>query len=184
MDLDQLRAAGRNRREDDRDVRKAEVTRRAMERQNPTALMDPEWRQYVSAVRILGPKAAGPSPSEVAKAHNEQLMALGLRAAQGQRGDGGGDTAVVLDERRRSEADARMRAGRQAASVVLSYTDRDPVRRRQAAAEILVRGGYSGEEINLILGDVFGNAAPAPEPTPATPGYPGGTGDMGQGFSM
>jgi hypothetical protein len=63
MDLDQLRAAGRQRRELQRDVRQSEVTRRAMERQNPTALMDPEWRQHVSAVRLLGPKAAGPSPS-------------------------------------------------------------------------------------------------------------------------
>lgn len=182
-----LRDAGTDQRLAAGKARKTEVAKRAQLLLNPMSYLDrddisPEQR-HVASVRLIGPKAAGPSPSEVEKAHNEQLMALGLRAAQGQRDAGDSDTAVVLEERRRADADSRMRAGRQAASVVLSYADRDPVRRRQAASEILVRGGYSSEEIDLILRDVFGNAAPAPEPPPATPGYPGGAGDMGQGFS-
>lgn len=83
LNLDQLRALGRSRREDDLAARKAEVTRRAMERQNPTALLNDEWRQYVMASRLLN-RPAGASPTDVDKAHNEQLTALGLRVAQGQ----------------------------------------------------------------------------------------------------
>lgn len=83
MDLEQLRAAGRDRREAELEARKAAVIRRAQERQNPMAQLDDEWRQYVLASRLLG-GPAGASPTDVSRAHNEQLTALGLRVAQGQ----------------------------------------------------------------------------------------------------
>lgn len=82
-DLAALRSQGRLRREAAKEGRQALVAQRAMERQNPMSQMDDEWRQYILASQMLG-RPAGASPSDVDRAHNEQLTALGLRVAQGQ----------------------------------------------------------------------------------------------------
>jgi hypothetical protein len=180
VDLEALRSAGRLRRKAGREERMAEVSRRAMERQNPMSQMNDEWRQYVLASQVLG-RPAGASPSDV-QARN---LDAAFRLAQTQNlGGRGNETADLLADRRETAADERMRAGRTAASAVLSYHDKNPERRRAAAAKLLVNAGYSAAEIQLILDDVFGSVPQEPEPPPATPGYPGGVGDMGQGFSM
>lgn len=84
VDLEALRSAGRQRREDDRNVRQAEVTRRAMERQNPTALLNDEWRQFVIANKLLGGKRAGASPSDVALGREQADAAMQARMGFGR----------------------------------------------------------------------------------------------------
>lgn len=83
-DLDKLRTLGNLRRADDLAARRAEVVRRAQERSNPTALMDDEWRQFALAVRLLGPQAAGASPSDVALAREQALALQESRRSLGQ----------------------------------------------------------------------------------------------------
>jgi hypothetical protein len=181
VDLEALRSAGRLRREAGREERLAEVSRRAMERQNPMSQLNDEWRQYVLASRMLG-RPAGASPTDV-QARNLEV-ATGLAGRWGQ-GVGGPDAATVVAEARAREAsEMRLRDGRILAASVLRNFDDDPVRQRERARTILIRGGYSADEVTLILSDVLDSLPPpAPRP-PATPGRPGGTGDMGQGFSM
>jgi hypothetical protein len=180
MDTDALRAEGYRQRMRGKAERQGLVAQRAKERQNPMSQMNDEWRQYVLASQVLG-RPAGASPSDV-QARN---LDAAFRLAQTQNlGGRGNETADLLADRRETAADERMRAGRTAASAVLSYHDKNPERRRAAAARLLVNAGYSAAEIQLILDDVFGSVPQEPEPPPATPGYPGGVGDMGQGFSM
>lgn len=103
MDLDQLRAAGRAERADARDVRMAEVTRRAMERQNPTALLNDEWRQYVNASRLLG-RPAGASPNDIAARNLETATQLAAGAVRGAiQGQGLTAQEAALNERTRQE---------------------------------------------------------------------------------
>ena len=147
MDLDQLRAAGRKRREVQRDVRQSEVTRRAMERQNPTALMDPEWRQHVSAVRLLGPKAAGPSPSALKAAELAQPPApqdpMVIFNAQEERAE----EAVLVEARKRAAA------GHFGMSLQ-GYNDYDQ-------AEYNLRHlGLSPEQKDRVLADLFPGGKP------------------------
>jgi hypothetical protein len=147
MDLDQLRAAGRQRRELQRDVRQSEVTRRAMERQNPTALMDPEWRQHVSAVRLLGPKAAGPSPSALKAAELAQPPApqdpMVIFNAQEERAE----EAVLVEARKRAAA------GHFGMSLQ-GYNDYDQ-------AEYNLRHlGLSPEQKDRVLADLFPGGKP------------------------
>jgi hypothetical protein len=181
VDLEALRSAGRLRREAGREERLARVAQRAMERQNPMSQLSDEWRQYVLASQMLG-RPAGASPTDV-QARNLEV-ATGLAGRWGQ-GVGGPDAATVVAEARAREAsEMRLRDGRILAASVLRNFDDDPVRQRERARTILIRAGYSADEVNLILSDVLGSLPPpAPRP-PATPGRPGGTGDMGQGFSM
>jgi hypothetical protein len=147
MDLDQLRAAGRQRREVQRDVRQAEVTRRAMERQNPTALMDPEWRQHVSAVQLLGPKAAGPSPSALKAAELAQPPAppdpMVVLNAQEERAE-----EAVLVEARKAAAGGSFLMAR------LGYNEYDQ-------AEYVLRGmGLAPEQQARVLADLFPGGKP------------------------
>ena len=147
MDLDQLRAAGRKRREVQRDVRKAEVTRRAMERQNPTALMDPEWRQHVSAVRLLGPKAAGPSPSALKAAELAQPPAprdpMDVMNAQAERDE----EAVLVEARKRAAA----------GNFLMSLHGSN----EYDQAEYVLRGmGLSPEQKDRVLADLFPGGKP------------------------
>ena len=147
MDLDQLRAAGRKRREVQRDVRQSEVTRRAMERQNPTALMDPEWRQHVLAVRLLGPKAAGPSPSALKAAELAQPPApqdpMVIFNAQEERAE----EAVLVEARKRAAA------GHFGMSLQ-GYNDYDQ-------AEYNLRHlGLSPEQKDRVLADLFPGGKP------------------------
>ena len=147
MDLDQLRAAGRQRREVQRDVRQSEVTRRAMERQNPTALMDPEWRQHVSAVQLLGPKAAGPSPSALKAAELAQPPApqdpMVIFNAQEERAE-----EAVLVEARKHAAAGHFGMAR------LGYNDYDQ-------AEYTLRHmGLSPEQKDRVLKDLFPGGKP------------------------
>jgi hypothetical protein len=147
MDLDQLRAAGRQRRELQRDVRQSEVTRRAMERQNPTALMDPEWRQHVSAVRLLGRKAAGPSPSALKAAELAQPPApqdpMVIFNAQEERAE----EAVLVEARKRAAA------GHFGMSLQ-GYNDYDQ-------AEYNLRHlGLSPEQKDRVLRDLFPGGKP------------------------
>jgi hypothetical protein len=183
VDLEALRSAGRLRREAGREERLAEVSRRAMERQNPTALLNDEWRQFVIANRLLGGNRAGASPSDV-QARN---LEAAFRLAQSQNlGGRGNEAAEVLADRRQTAEQERMTQGRRLAATVLSMSDTDPTRRRQAASRLLLQAGYSGEEARAILDDLFATAPPPPEVPPGAPqpGRPGGIGDMGQGFSM
>lgn len=147
MDLDQLRTAGRQRREVQREVRQSEVTRRAMERQNPTALMDPEWRQHVSAVRLLGPKAAGPSPSQLKAAELAQPPAprdpMDVMNAQ----DARADEAVLVDAR-------RLAAGGHMGMSVLGYNAYDQ------AEYVLRTRGLSPEQKDRVLADLFPGGKP------------------------
>jgi hypothetical protein len=151
MDLDQLRAAGRNRREDDRDVRQAEVTRRAMERQNPTALMDPEWRQYVSAVRILGPKAAGPSPSAI-------------QAAELAGPPGPPDQMAPINAATARENQARLLSARQAGAQALGYpiTFADGLYPRHVQVRhAIMMAGVTAAEADQIMAELYPNGVPA-----------------------
>lgn len=150
MDLDQLRAAGRAARADAKDARMAEVTRRAMERQNPTALLDDEWRQYVIAQRLLG-KQAGPSPSTLRAAELAQPPAPNPLAA-----------AEFAAER---EEDSRLEEGRRLAGGMRegwlpTIADLHGYSRYDQAESALRGRGYTPQEINAILGEVFPEGRP------------------------
>jgi hypothetical protein len=97
VDLEALRSAGRLRRQAGREERLAEVSRRAMERQNPTALLNDEWRQFVIANRLLGGNRAGASPSDVALGREQADAAMQARMGLGRDGRAlaGDDPAVA-----------------------------------------------------------------------------------------
>jgi hypothetical protein len=86
VDLEALRSAGRLRRQAGREERMAEVSRRAMERQNPTALLNDEWRQFVYANRLLSGNRAGASPSDVALGREQADAAMQARMGLGRDG--------------------------------------------------------------------------------------------------
>lgn len=84
-DLDDLRRMGRSKLAGEKAGRQAEVVRRAQERYNPTALLGPEWREYVLAQRLLrDPRMAGASPTDVAQAREQAKAAMESRLGVGR----------------------------------------------------------------------------------------------------
>jgi hypothetical protein len=141
MDLDQLRAAGRQRRSAQREARQAEVTRRAMARQNPTALMDPEWRQHVLAVGLLG-RNAGPSPSAVRAAELAQPPRPPDPMVVVQAQEAREEAAVLVEARKRA-------ANGHTGMSLLGYNEYDQ-------AEYVLRGmGLTPAQREQVLQDLF-----------------------------
>jgi hypothetical protein len=147
VDLEALRSAGRLRRQAGREERLAEVSRRAMERQNPTALLNDEWRQFVYANEVLGGNRAGPSPSAVRAAELAQRPAppdpMAVVNAQDAR-----EEAAVLVEARKRAANGHMGMS------LLGYNEYDQ-------AEYVLRNmGLTPEQKEQVLKDLFPNGKP------------------------
>jgi hypothetical protein len=126
VDLEALRSAGRLRRQAGREERLAEVSRRAMERQNPTALLNDEWRNYVNASKLLG-KPAGASPSDVALGREQADAAMQARMGFGrdQRSSTAEENLINnrADAERRANTDPRELASAAVAAGQLNHSD-------------------------------------------------------------
>jgi hypothetical protein len=127
VDLEALRSAGRLRRQAGREERLAEVSRRAMERQNPTALLNDEWRQFVNANRLLGGNRAGASPSDVALGREQADAAMQARMGFGrdQRSSTAEENLINnrADAERRANTDPRELASAAVAAGQLNHSD-------------------------------------------------------------
>jgi hypothetical protein len=147
VDLEALRSAGRLRRQAGREERLAEVSRRAMERQNPTALLNDEWRQFVYANEVLGGNRAGPSPSAVRAAELAQRPAPPDPMAVVNAQDARQEAAVLVDARKRA-------ANGHLGMSLLGYNEYDQ-------AEYVLRGmGITPEQKEQVLKDLFPNGKP------------------------
>jgi hypothetical protein len=181
-----LRQLGSDRRAAERAARQQAVQRMRMAQTNPLEYMNrddiSDWNRMVTADQMLRRGYRGATPLDVDQATQQ---ALALQESRRGLGQGFQDHNQIMEARKREADEARMRDGRAKASAVLNWYDTDAGRRREGARLILQRAGYSREEIDLILNDLF--AAPPPpvaDTKPPRPGQPGGVGDMGQGFSM
>ena len=123
---------------------------------NRLAMMDPAAAQRVMEQNM----PINRDRADMAKAHNEQLTALGLRVATGQ---GFQD----LDAAERRMGMQRLQELRGIAGKAKNAAWRDY--EQQDVQEALERAGASPEERALIMGELFGGQTPAAATAPAPP---------------